>query len=66
MSKENPTITIDEVVYDVTSLTKEQQFIVIAINKCDFDIEDYKHKTAIAQTARQAYVNDLGQQLKED
>ena len=35
MSKENPTITIDEVVHDVTSLTKEQQFVVIAINKCD-------------------------------
>lgn len=68
MSSELPTqtITIDETSYDVSALKKEQQSIVNAINKCDIDIEDYKHKMAITQTARQAYVNDLGEQLKED
>jgi|TARA_B110000305_G_scaffold177687_2_gene196784 hypothetical protein len=64
MSKENPTITLDEVAYDISALTPEQQSIVVAINKCDIYIEDWKHKQAIAQTARQAYVNDLGGQLK--
>jgi|TARA_B110000444_G_C18694906_1_gene526065 hypothetical protein len=68
MSSELPTqtITIDETTHDVSSLSKDQQSIVNAINKCDVDLEDLKHKMAITQTARQAYVNDLGDQLKEE
>ena len=43
MSSELPTqtITIDETSYDVSALSKEQQSIVNAINKCDIDLEDY-------------------------
>lgn len=61
MSKES--ITIDGVEHLIEDLSKEQQAIVMSINEADKEIERSKHLIAICQTARQAYINDLGNQL---
>ena len=61
MSKES--ITIDGIEHLIEDLSKEQQAIVTSINVADIEIERYKHLIAICQTARQAYINDLGNQL---
>lgn len=61
MSKES--ITIDGVEHLIEDLSKEQQAIVMSINEADKEIERNKHLIAICQTARQAYINDLGNQL---
>jgi GTP:adenosylcobinamide-phosphate guanylyltransferase len=60
-------ITVDNVDYDIANLQEEERAIVIAINKCDEELERLNHMYAILSTARQAYVNDLGSRLnKED
>jgi len=59
----NQTITIDGVEHVVSELTKEQQAIVMSINVADVEIDRCKHLIAICQTARQAYINDLGSQV---
>ena len=46
-----------------SGLTEEQRAIVTSINQSDIEVERCKHLIAICQTARQAYINDLGNQL---
>lgn len=60
------TVTIDNVEHNIDNLGKEEKAIVMAINKCDLEIEHYNHLLAIVSTARQAYVNDLGQRLNKE
>jgi hypothetical protein len=60
------TISIDGVEYDVEGMTKEQRLLVNAIGYCDKRKTELDHELAAIQTARQAYVNDLGAQLKEE
>ena len=59
----NQTITIDGVEHVISELTEDQQAIVVSINVADVEIERCKHLIAICQTARQAYINDLGSQV---
>lgn len=61
MSKQS--ITIDGMEHLIDDLSDEQKAIVMSINEADREIERCKHLIAICQTARQAYVNDLGSQL---
>ena len=58
-------VTIDGTEYDYDNLTEDQQAIVNTIHICDAKIEYYSNQIAIAKTARQAYINDLGSQLKD-
>jgi len=58
------TISIDGVEYDVEGMTKEQRLLVNAIGYCDKRKTELDHELAAIQTARQAYINDLGAQLK--
>lgn len=62
MSKEQ-SINIDGVEHPLSGLTEEQRAIVTSINQSDIEVERCKHLIAICQTARQAYINDLGNQL---
>jgi hypothetical protein len=66
MSNENQTITIDGIEHSVADLSEGQKAIVVSINEADREIEHCKHLIAICQTARQAYINDLGNQLNKD
>lgn len=61
-----PSITIDGVEHIIDKLSDEQKAIVLSINKADEEIERCKHLIAICQTARQAYINDLGNQLNTE
>ena len=63
MSEQEQSITIDGVAHFIRDLSDEQKAIVTSINVADQEIERCKHLIAICQTARQAYVNDLGNQL---
>lgn len=58
------TIIIDGVEYDVEGMNKEQRLLVNAIGYCDNKKVELDHELAAIQTARQAYINDLGAQLK--
>ena len=59
-------ISIDGVDYDTDEFTKDQKLIVVAMNYCDTKIAEIEQQLAALKTARQAYINDLGSQLKED
>ena len=58
-----PTITIDGVEHDVENLNNEQKSIIGHLQLCDQQISHYQNMLALTQTARQAYINDLGNQL---
>ena len=45
---------------------KDQKALHNAIAYCDAKLADIDHERAALSTARQAYVNDLGNSLKED
>tara|TARA_R100000231_G_scaffold4068_1_gene7016 strand:- start:649 stop:834 length:186 start_codon:yes stop_codon:yes gene_type:complete len=59
------TITIDEKEYEIEDMTDEQKSLVQAMNYCDAKIAETQNQLAALQTARQAYVNDLGSRLKK-
>ncbi len=59
-------VTIDGTEYDYDNLTEDQQAIVNTIHICDAKIEEHSNQIAITKTARQAYINDLGSQLKNE
>ena len=59
------TITIDEKEYEIENMTDEQKSLVQAMNYCDAKIAETQNQLAALQTARQAYVNDLGSRLKK-
>jgi len=65
MSNEQRSITIDGTEHFFDDLNNEQKAIVLSIQQADKEIERMKHLIAICQTARQAYINDLGNQLNE-
>ena len=66
MSEKEQSITIDGVAHFIRDLSDEQKAIVLSINEADKEIERCKHLIAICQTARQAYINDLGNQLNTE
>ena len=60
------TITIDGIEHDSDNFNKDQQLLHHAINYCDVKLAETDNQLAALKTARQAYVNDLGNSLKED
>jgi len=58
-------ISIDGIEYDTDDFTKDQKLIVVAMNFCENEIGMTEQRLAALKTARQAYINDLGQQLSE-
>lgn len=59
-------ITIDGIEHDVDSFDKDQKALFNAIQFCDLKLGDLDNERAAVQTARQAYVNDLGQSLNKE
>jgi hypothetical protein len=59
-------LNIDGEDHYMEDMTEEQKSIVVSIYKCDEEMDRCKHLIAICQTARQAYINDLGAQLKSE
>lgn len=59
-------ITIDGIEHDTDSFNKDQKALFNAIQYCDVKLGDLDNERAAMQTARQAYVNDLGQSLKDE
>ena len=60
------TTTIDGIEHDSESFDKNQKALHHAINFCDIKLAELDNERAALQTARQAYVNDLGQSLKDE
>ena len=61
------TITIDGIEYLIQNdFNKDQQLLHHAINYCDAKLAETDNQLAALKTARQAYVNDLGNSLKEE
>ena len=58
------TIKIDDKEYLVENMNDEQKALVQAIKFCDVKTMEVQNELAALKTARQAYVNDLGEQLK--
>ena len=58
------TIKMDDKEYLVENMTDEQKALVQAIKFCDVKTMEVQNELAALKTARQAYVNDLGDRLK--
>jgi hypothetical protein len=58
------TITIDEKEYLIENMDNEQKSLVQAVKFCDVKTMELQNELAAVKTARQAYVNDLGERLK--
>ena len=58
------TIKIDDKEYLVENMNDEQKALVQAIKFCDVKTMEVQKELAALKTARQAYVNDLGERLK--
>ena len=58
------TITIDDKQYDIDKMSDEEKSLVQAIKFCDVKTMEVQNELAALKTARQAYVNDLGERLK--
>ena len=58
------TITIDEKEYLIENMDNEQKSLVQAVKFCDVKAMELQNELAAVKTARQAYVNDLGERLK--
>ena len=59
-------ITIDGIEHDIDNFDKDQKALYHAITYCDAKLADLDNEKAALQTARQAYVNDLGNNLKDE
>ena len=58
------TIKIDDKEYLVENMNDEQKALVQAIKFCDVKTMEVQNELAALKTARQAYVNYLGERLK--
>ena len=58
------TITIDEKEYLIENMDDEQRSLVQAVKFCDVKTMELQNELAAIKTARQAYINDLGERLK--
>jgi len=63
MSNEIPTITIDGVEYVLDQLSEEHQNVVQHMQVADQEIARLNTMIAILSTGRQAYINQLGEEL---
>ena len=58
------TINIDGKDYTIEDMNDDQRALVQAIRFCDVKAAEVQNQLAALKTARQAYVNDLGERLK--
>jgi len=58
------TITIDEKEYLIENMDDEQKSLIQAVKFCDVKTIELQNELAAIKTARQAYINDLGERLK--
>tara|TARA_Y100000361_G_scaffold22615_1_gene17817 strand:- start:957 stop:1175 length:219 start_codon:yes stop_codon:yes gene_type:complete len=65
MSNEIPTITIDGNEYVIDQLSDEHKTVIHHIQIADQEIEKLQTMQAIISTGRQAYINQLGEELTE-
>ena len=63
MSNEIPTITIDGNEYVIDQLSDEHKTVIHQIQIADQEIEKLQTMQAILTTGRQAYINQLGEEL---
>ena len=66
MSTEIPTITIDGNEYVIDNLSEEHKNIINHIQVADQEIARLQTVIAILTTGRQAYINQLGEELGKD
>ena len=66
MSTEIPTITIDGTEYVIDNLSEEHRNIINHIQVADQEIARLQTMQAILTTGRQAYINQLGEELKKE
>ena len=66
MSTEIPTITIDGIEYVIDNLSEEHRNIINHIQVADQEIARLQTNLAIMTTGRQAYINQLGDELKKE
>ena len=59
------TISIDDKEYEIDKMSDEEKSLVQAINFCDAKTQEVQNQLAALKTARQAYVNDLGNRLQK-
>ena len=57
-------IRIDEKEYTIGDMNDDQKALVQAIKFCDVKAAEVQNELAALKTARQAYVNELGERLK--
>ena len=65
MSNDIPTITIDGNEYVIDQLSDEHKTVIHHIQIADQEIEKLQTMQAIISTGRQAYINQLGEELTE-
>ncbi len=63
MSNDIPTITIDGNEYVIDQLSDEHKTVIHHIQIADQEIERLQTMQAILTTGRQAYINQLGEEL---
>jgi hypothetical protein len=67
MSEEIQTITIDGTEYVIDQLSEDHKSIINHIQVADIAVQQMQTEIAIMTTGRQAYINQLGEELgKED
>ena len=66
MSTEIPTITIDGTEYVIDNLSEEHKNVINHIQVADQEIARLQTNIAIMTTGRQAYINQLGDELKKE
>jgi len=65
MSNEIPTITIDGNEYVIDQLSDEHKTVIHHIQVADQELEKLQTIQAIMTTGRQAYINQLGEELSK-
>ncbi len=66
MSTEIPTITIDGNEYVIDNLSEDHRNVINHIQVADQEIARVQTMQAILTTGRQAYINQLGDELKKE
>ena len=66
MSTEIPTITIDGNEYVIDNLSEDHRNVINHIQVADQEIARLQTMQAIITTGRQAYINQLGDELKKE
>ena len=61
-----PTITIDGVEYEIDQLSEEHRNVINHMQIADQEIARLQTMIAILSTGRQAYINQLGDELNKD